>query len=151
MSFELEKREVTVNELDNLVIELKDARISYDLAKAVSTGKHELVEELENKLIALLTEAGKSVYEVEGCARVTIVSKTQVTTPKTLEQKALFFDWVESKLGKEGLLAYQTVNYASLNSLYNKELEKALETGQDFIVPGLDIPQLVRTLRVTSK
>ena len=151
MSFELERRLVSVQELDSLVIELKDARISYDLAKAISTGKHELVEELEMKLIEVLTEAGKSVYEVEGCARVTIVSKTQVTTPKTLEQKELFFNWVESKLGKEGLLAYQTVNYQSLNSLYNKELEKALETGLDFTVPGLDLPMVVRTLQVRSK
>ena len=151
MSFELEKRLVSVQELDSLVIELKDARISYDLAKAISTGKHELVEELETKLIEVLTEAGKSVYEVEGCARVTVVSKTQVTTPKTLEQKELFFNWVESKLGKEGLLAYQTVNYQSLNSLYNKELEKALETGLDFTVPGLDLPMVVRSLQVRSK
>jgi hypothetical protein len=151
MSFELEKREVTVAELDSLVIELKDARISYDLAKIVSNEKSGIVDEIEMKLIALLTEAGKSVYEVEGCARVTIVSKTQVTTPKSIEAKEAFFEWVEGRLGKEGLLAYQTVNYQSLNSLYNKEMERALEAGEEFHVPGLDLPMVVRTLQVRSR
>jgi hypothetical protein len=150
-SFELPKREVSVNELDALVKQLKESRQQYDLAKAISSEKYSICEELEKKLIDLLNESGKSVYEVEGCARVTVVSKTQVTTPKTIEAKEALFNWIENHMGKDARLAYQTINYQSLNSLYNKELERALESGEEINIPGLDLPMVVKSLQVRSR
>lgn len=149
--FELPRREVSVNELDVLVKELKVARGEYDAAKSISNDLHAKAEELENKLVALLTEAGKSVYEVEGVARVTIVSKTQVTTPKTIEQKEALFNWIEQKYGKDARLAYQTINYQSLNSLYNKAMEEAVLKGEELDIKGVDLPMVVKTLQVRSK
>ena len=149
--FELPKREVSTKELDELVKTLKTARAEYDAAKAISNEKNEVVDELEKKLVALLSEAGKTVYEVEGCARVTIVSKTQVTTPKTIEAKESLFNWIEEKHGKDARLAYQTINYQSLNSLYNKELEAAVARGEDINIPGLDLPMVVKSLQLRSK
>jgi uncharacterized protein YfbU (UPF0304 family) len=150
--FDLPKRLVSVNELDTLVRDLKEARKDYDMAKIVSNGKSYIVDELENKLIELLAEAGKTVYEVEGCARVTIVSKTQVTTPKTIENKELLFKWIENRMGKEALTAYQSINYQSLNSLYNKEMEETLGLGKEWLgIDGLDLPMSVKTLQMRSK
>ena len=150
--FELEQtREVTTAELDDLVKALKQARNDYDLASSISSEKHEAVKELELKLIDLLTAAGKSSYEVDNIARVTVVSKTQVTVPKTIEQKEQLFTWLKDKYGVDGMLAYQTINYQSLNSMYNKELEAAIDGGYLLDIPGLDLPQVVRTLQVRSK
>lgn len=150
--FELEEtRTVTTAELDELVVALKAARADYDQASSVATEKHSVVKELEFKLIDLLTVAGKNSYEVDKVARVSVVSKTQVTVPKTTEQKEMLFKWIEERYGKEGMLAYQTINYQSLNSLYNKEMEAALEAGETLNIPGLELPQLVRTLSVRSK
>lgn len=149
--FELERRDVTTTELDLLVKELKQARDDYDLASTISSEKHAVVKELEMKLIDLLTAAGKSSYEVDNVARVTVVSKTQVTVPKTIEQKEQLFGWLKDRYGEEGALAYQTINYQSLNSLYNKELEMAVDGGYQLEIPGLELPQLVRTLQVRSR
>lgn len=144
-------REVTTTELDEVVRALKVARDEYDLAKTISSEKNSVVDGLEGKLIELLTIANKNSYEVDGIARVTVVTKSQVTTPKSIEAKEAFFNWVESKLGREGLLAYQTINFATLNSLYNTEMKLALERGEDFNVPGIELPNIVRTLMVRAK
>lgn len=150
--FELDApREVTTQELDEVVRGLKLARDEYDQAKTISNEKSRIVDEYEIKLIDLLSMANKNVYEVDGVARVTIVTKSQVTTPKTIEQKKEFFNWVKSKLGDDALVAYQTVNFQSLNSLYNAEMKAALDRGEDFSVPGLELPSIVRTLMVRAK
>ncbi len=149
--FELERVTVTTEELDSVVVSLKAARESYDLAKAISTEKYEEVSELEQKLIDLLTAANKSSYIVENVALITISLKTQVTTPKSIADKEAFFGWVEKRLGREGLLAYLTVNYQSLNSLYKTALEEAVHRGEDFIVPGLELPMVVKTLSMRAR
>lgn len=150
--FELEPtREVTTRELDELVVSYKQAKQDYDLAHVISVGKYNFLEELKETLIALLTMAGKNSYTVDGVALVSVITKSQVTTPKTNEEKELFFGWLEWKYGRDAMIAYQSINHQSLNSLYNKELETALAKGEDFTVPGIGLPMIVRTLSVRNK
>jgi hypothetical protein len=152
--FELDepKREVTTAELDDLVKQMKEARTTYQQAKAISDGHYEQVSKLEGRLIELLTLANKTSYEVDKVARVSLVTKTQVTTPKTIDDKRAFFDWLRNTRGEDELLAYQTINYQSLNSLYNSEMERVLSQGQEFNnIPGLELPMVVRTLSVRAK
>lgn len=147
-----EKRVVTTEELDTLVSQLKLARDAYDLASTLSSEKHGIVKELEGKLIDLLQAANKNSYEVDGVARVTVVTKSQVTTPKTIEQKEKLFAWVEKRFGREALLAYQSINYQSLNSLYNQEMNEAVSKGLPFDgIDGLDLPMIVKSLQVRAK
>jgi hypothetical protein len=150
--FELEQvREVTTQELDEAVTALAQARKLYQEASAISDDRHAEVKKLEGKLIELLTYANKTSYIVDKVAQVTVVSKAQVTTPKTLDQKKEFFEWLRQKYGDDGLLAYQTINSNTLNSLYNAEMAKALEKGEEFTVKGLDLPMVVRSLQVRSR
>ena len=150
--FELEKRTVTTEELDEVVKSLKAARDDYDIAKSISSEKNKIVDELEAKVIDLLSAANKNNYEVDGVARVSIVTKSQVTTPKTIEQKEALFKWIENKMGRDALIAYQSINYNSLNSLYNKTMEETLAKGLDFNgIDGLELPMVVRTLSMRSK
>lgn len=150
--FELETREVTTAELDEVVVSLKAAREEYDKAKAISTEKNSEVDKLEQKLIDLLGAAGKTSYIVENVALITISLKTQVTTPKSIEDKEKFFAWLEKKLGREGMVAYQTVNYQSLNSLYNSSMKEAIERGESWEgVDGIDMPTVVKTLSMRAR
>jgi hypothetical protein len=145
-------KEVTVQELDELVKELRAAREEYNIAKAISSEKNDVCEEIEGKLINLLTIAGKSSYELDKVARVTIVNRTSVTTPKTIEEKEILFAFLEKKFGKEGLMAYLSVNSATLNSLYNKELSESIEKQIDFEMGTvLSIPTISKVLQVRSK
>lgn len=150
--FELEKREVTTTELDEAVTAYKLAKEEYDKADAVSSEKHKEAEKKKQILLDLLTAADKSSYIVENVALVSVSLKTQVTTPKTIDDKEKFFKWVENKLGKEGLLAYQTVNYQSLNSLYNSAMKEALEKGEEWNgIDGLEMPTVVKTLSMRAR
>jgi len=150
--FELETREVTTAELDEAVVNYKAAKEEYDKASAVSSEKNSVAEQCKIKLIELLSAAGKNSYIVENVALITISLKSQVTTPKTIEQKEQLFKWVEQKLGKEALVAYQTVNYQSLNSLYNSAMAEALEKGEEWKgIDGLDLPTVVRTLSMRAR
>lgn len=150
--FELETREVTTAELDELVVSMKNARSEYDVAKAIASEKNAILEDLENKLVELLVAANKKSYEVDGVARVTVVNRTSVTTPKTIQEKEALFAFLEKKFGREGLIAYQSVNSMTLNSLYNKEYEEAIEKGLDFEMGNvLAMPTITRKLQVRSK
>lgn len=150
--FELEKREVTVQELDEAVINYKRAKEEYDKASAVSSEKHEEAEKLKLKVLDLLTASGKNSFIVDGVATVTVTQKSQVTTPKTIEQKEKLFNWIENKLGKEGLLAYQSINYNTLNSLYNSMMEETLKKNEEWNgIDGIELPTVVRTLSIRAR
>lgn len=149
--FELEKKQVTTEELDNAIKDLKSAREAYDKAKAISNELHGEMEKKEKILVDLLDAAGKNVYELEGVARITMVEKSSIQTPKDLEDKEAFFNWLEEQYGKDGRLAYTSVNSQTLNSLYSKLREEALANGEELVVPGLGLPTITKQLRVTSK
>jgi len=152
--FELneQKRDVTTAELDTLVKSIRSAREEYDKAKALSSGLYAVTEKLEQELLDLLGVAGKNSYELDGVARVSVVTKTQVTTPKTPEEKTACFNWIKNRFGDEGLVAYQTINHQTLNSLYNSEMKNAIERGLEFNgIDGIGLPMVVKTLSVRSK
>ena len=150
--FELEKRDVSTAELDALIKEYKETYDEYEKQKAISTELFHKAEGLENRLTELLVMAGKTKYECEGVALVSIGHKASVTTPKTLEEKEKFFNFLENKFGHEGLMAYLSVNSATLNALYNKELVEASDKGIEFEMGKvLALPTLKRTLSVRKK
>lgn len=151
--FELEtvKREVSVQELDETVKELSKLRKEHEEMKAKTSDLWAKCEKQEAKLMELLEASDKKSYEVDGVARVTLVSKTSVTVPKSAEDKKRLFDWIEKKFGADGLLAYQTLNFQSLNSLYNKTIEELMETGNPVDVSAFGLPSVYKTLQVRSK
>lgn len=151
--FELEevKRVVTTQELDDAVKTLSALRKEHDELKSKASEKWEQCEEAEAKLLELLEASGKKSYDVDGVARVTLVSKTSITVPKDLEQKKKLFEWIKNRFGADGLLAYQTVNFQSLNSLYNKTIEEVSERGTDIDVSAFGLPSVHKTLQVRRK
>lgn len=140
----IETREVSTAELDNLITRYNEARAEYDAQKAISTDRFNVMESLKMEVIKLLQTAGKTKYEAEGIGKITLVDKLTVTTPKSMDEKVLFFGWIQKKFGDD-YLAYLSVNYQTLNSLYNNEIK---ETGE--AIPGLEQPTTTTELRFSK-
>ena len=79
------------------------------------------------------------------------MKRSRLYVPKDLEQKKKLFEWIKNRFGDDGLLAYQTVNFQSLNSLYNKTIEEVIERGTEIDVSAFGLPSVYKTLQVRSK
>lgn len=134
-----ESKPVTVEELDLLVKHYLRAREIYEAAKKVSGDKYAEYQELENKLVQTLTDAGKKSYKVDGVGQVTRVVKNSVQTPKDVSDKRSFFKWVGEKYGEDVRDQMMSVNSQTLNSFYNQEVEKHADDPL-FGIPGIGSP-----------
>lgn len=143
------KQTITVEELDHAVSQMVKAKEEYDRQKAAANELYYHHENCKQKVMELLRAAGKKSYQVDDIGKVTVVEKLKVKMPQTVEFKEKLFNWLQEKHGQEGFLAHTTINYNTLNRLYNEEFEEATNTGNaaDFEIPGLDSPETVRELR----
>ena len=115
--FELEevKREVSVKELDDAVKKLSALRKEHDELKTKASDKWAQCEEAEAKLLELLEASGKKSYDVDGVARVTLVSKTSITdVPRLEECKSLLAEIVGDNEQKCILWCSYKYNYKML-------------------------------------
>lgn len=147
--FELEAtEEVTTQELDAIVTSLREARLEYDKAKALSSEKSKAVDSLESQLIHKLGQAKKSSYIVDGIGRVTLVPRASVKTPKSFEDKLKLFNWIKENKGEDELIALQSIHSATINSMYNNEMNACIETNRPFNgIDGLEEPTITTTLQ----
>lgn len=133
---------ITTEVLDGMITEMKKARDIYESAKTVSTNLYKEFETLEGKVIEALTQAGKRKYHVDGIGLCYFIEKLVVTTPKTIESKKLFFDYLQKQYGDTFLLDKQGINHQTLQKIYNDCYKEAVEAGvgEQFQIPGLDQP-----------
>ncbi len=139
---------ISTEELDVMIREMQKARGLYDAAKAKATELYKEFEVLEGKTIEGLTQAGKRKYYVDGVGVCYFIERLVVTTPKTLEDKRKFFDWLKAQYGETFLLDKQGVNHQSLQKIYGDAYNAAIEqgVGEQFAVPGLQPPTAVISL-----
>lgn len=143
---------VTTQMLDQIVITMHAAREMYETAKAESTRLYNEYAELEGKVIEALHQAGKTKYVVEGLGTVSLISKFVVPTPKTIEQKKAFFDYLRNTHGETVFWDKVGVNHMTLQTIYNSDMNEALEGGNAaFKIPGLDDPTAMQSLRLTKE
>ena len=84
----------------------------------------------------------------------TVVRSTRYTvrTPKTIEEKTAFFEWLNESKGREVYWTYVSVNSQSLNSFYKAEMEAAKEANDfDFKIPGIGEPEATPVLSKRKK
>jgi hypothetical protein len=141
------KAPTQIADMDKLIQKLQAARGAYDEAKKVSTEKYHQLEEVEKEVINALKANGRTKFEAEGTALVYITTKEVYTTPKTGEQKASLFNYIENKYGADTLLAMQSINHNTLNSWANGETKE----DPTLQIPGLDAPTSVETLNFRRK
>lgn len=133
--------DVTTKELDELISKMYSARTDYDAKKKISNEADAVHKTLKNEVIELMELANKKNYAVIGVGKVSIGESLKVQTPKTNEDKSLLFKWLKDNLGSDGFLAYASVNYNSLNSLYNTQFnETPVEKRGTFKIDGVGNP-----------
>jgi len=138
--WEQPKGKVSLQQMDSIIGQLRTAKDLYAEASKVSKELYGTVKELELKIISLMESAGKKRYVAEGIGQISLTETLSVTTPKTPEQKASFFNWLKQEMGEDGYLAYATVNSASLNKLYKEKVEEYGDRGEILEIEGLSAP-----------
>lgn len=154
MEAQSEGTSITVEELDTLCKEFKEAQEVYQSAKAVSDAAYKEQERLKGKVVEAMELAGKSKYVVEGIGTFYFSDKMSVKVPKDLENKKAFFKYLHDTYGPVVYWDKISVHSATLNSFYNAELEQFNEKAKqglvsgDFHIPGLEAPTAMRSLNV---
>lgn len=144
--------EISIEDMDKLVVQYTEMRADYEAKKKVSTEAHKEMEKAKALVIQALIACKKSTYSVDGIGRVSKVAKEKITVPKTLDDKLKLFEYIASKHGAEFLTSMQSVNYNTLNSFYKEELE-SIEGPQkaEFVLPGVGAPTVEESLSFTKE
>lgn len=139
--------EVTVDMLNQAVLNMKQAREAYDLKKQEASQLYDKVEEAEKNLVNLLKAAGRTKFELEGIGTAYISTKETYKVPADTQAKKLLFDYIKEKHGGQVLMTMASINHNTLNSWAKKELE----ADPLVVIPGLDTPTSVETLGFRKK
>lgn len=132
----------TLEQMNQLVGTLSSMKEEYDKAKKAATEKYEEYQEQRKIILNTLRANGKRKYEAEGIGLVYITEDSSFTTPKTPEDKAALFHWIEEKYGGEFLTNMLSIHSAKLNSFASEELE-----GDPLLkIPGLAEPVIEETV-----
>ena len=133
----------TIGQLDELCNKYSEQRRTTEEIKAKLSAANAVEGELEAKIIAVLNEFGKHNWKTENGA-FSISNRFSVKTPKELESKLQFFDYLKSKGCFEEMV---NINSQTLQGFYRSEMESALERGEvDFRMPGIGEHSYVQTL-----
>lgn len=141
---------ISLHSMDKAVKSIRDLRDTYAKAKKLSDEAYEHVKRAEAELILMMEKSERSVYIVEGVGRVRISHEMSVQTPKTLDEKKAFFEWLAKNKGQDVADAYMSINSQSLNSLYNELQEEAASRGEILQVDGLGEPIARTKLSLTK-
>lgn len=141
-----QEAKVTIEDLDNLAQQYKEAREIYDEASKLSKERYKEYKSLEAKLVETLKLAGKKSYKVDDLGTFTRVVKETITVPKTIEDKQELFDWIAEKYGNEVLMDMQSIHSAKLNAFYNEERKKE-DDNPLFSIPGIGAPSSMESLQ----
>lgn len=138
--------EITLCEFDKIGQELIEINSKINSVKKDLKELGELKDKLMSKIIVVMGELGKTIYQV-GDSKFILKEKTSVRIPSTEEDKEAFFSWLKSK----GIFKqYVNVNSVALNALYKQEREAAIERGDfDFKIPGIGGETIYTTLSIT--
>lgn len=140
------KTTLNMSEMDALVRKSEELYTDYEAKKKVASQAFAEYEKVEAMIMQALRDAGKKSYKVDGIGTVTIIQKSQVLVPKSIEAKKKFFQYLRAK-GEETLFGMVTVNSNTLNSWFNRELDEASAQGVlGFSVPGIDGPTMRETM-----
>lgn len=143
---------ITVEQLDKLSNDFKEAKLKYEEAKTIYNGFYAEMQTAQTKMVEALEQAGKTKYLAEGVGTFYFIDKVSVKVPKDTEEKKKLFNFLLEKYGEVVYWDKVNIHSASLNALYNEELEEhnrkvqAGEAEGDFHIPGLEAPTSNRTL-----
>ncbi len=143
---------IKLKDFESLIAETYalDAELD-ELKRTVIEPKRQRLEELERLVLQTLADHDMSSYK---SAHGTVIRSLRysVRTPKSIEEKVEFFEWLNREKGRDVYWAMATVNSQTLNSFYKAEMEAAKEDGNfDFRVPGIGEPEATPILSRRKK
>lgn len=138
----LSAKAVSTEELDALVRQLDSTWAEVERTKKIAAEARAVYDEVELKVLELLKQAKKTKYPVDGLGTVSITSRFQVRTPKSIEDKSALFKYISEHHGQDGLLGLLSINSQTLNSFVKQEKE----TNPLVEIPGLEAPTIVEGL-----
>lgn len=133
---------IEVPEFEKLLSEMNKQNQVIKRMKSDIKDQQAIMTKMKTKVLAYFEEFGKTKYSANFG---TVYLKTNFTckTPKTPEEKAALFAWME----EQGIYdQYATVNSKSLNTLYNSMVKE----NSDFIMPGTSDPGFYQTVEIRS-
>lgn len=133
----------TLEEMDALIVKLREARDEYDKRKKLATEAHDELEKIEALVINTLQANKRTNYKVAGVASVSLSHRESYTTPKTNEAKRALFQYIKDKYGNDTLSSMLSINSMTLNSWAKQESESGVMQ-----IPGLEAPTATETLSV---
>lgn len=138
---------VSVEDLDNAIKNMNELDLVREAKKKDYSEANEAYESARFEVLSILKAAGKSKYFVDGLGTAYIINRATFKTPKDLNQKEEFFNYVTQKHGVDVVRSLITVNHQTLNAFCKKELEAAIETGNAvFQIPGVGEPTVEQTI-----
>jgi len=136
---------INTGDLDKMVEKMYEAKVTYEAAKKTSDELSSVYNQYRKQLIDMMVRSNKEKYHVVGIGGVSVYDKFSVQTPKTADEKDAFFNFIEQKYGREGRIAYTSINSQTLNSLW-KQLYDECDDKAAFVVPGLGQPMAEKAL-----
>lgn len=157
--FEDRDESITVEEVDRVLVKVKELEQEYDTAKTKASEIHSLLETEKERLLGMMKAMGKTRWEVDGVGGYSTYLQTQVSVPRgpALEE---FLSWVKSekitsilnRSPEEIEKALLTIHSQTLNSFVRSLNEEALNQGiQLSEMPGLGAPKAVEKIRALPK
>jgi len=146
---DVEKEEISVADLDGAITEMRETRTDYKAKKKVSSEAHAKYKKATDVVIDMMKRAKKSNYQVDGIGKVVVYDTCKVKMPSDHDNKGKLFKWLNDNLGADGFLTYATINYNSLNSLFNEHTTINAEKGESFTMPGVAEPTSESNIRFT--
>ena len=130
---------IDLEQMDQLVIESVRLWDEYEKKKKIASEANAAAEAHDGKILKILQAAKKDSYKVDGVGTISITHRSSVATPKTIEDKVSFYDYLKKTSGAEVMYSFMSPNSQSLNSWYKEKLEKAKkdDTIATFKIPGL--------------
>ena len=132
-----------IKEFENLVgeraeIKTEIARLKRDVIGPMQARMDEIDEVLVTQLEDMEINSFKTKH-----GSVSKSVRTTFKTPKTREDKELFFDWLKESRGEEAFWEKVNIPSVTLNSIVKEEFDVALDEGNlGFEIPGLEDPTM---------
>lgn len=136
----------SVKDLSDLQDEIITKRREYDVAKAAYTEVEDALAALESKMVTFMSDAGLTTFKTS-LGQITLNRRWRVNVPKG-DDLDKFMDYLKVHQ-PESFRHLQTVNYQSLNSWFNAELDAARDRGDvGWAPPGLAEPRVNEYLSI---
>jgi RecG-like helicase len=141
---ETKKQEVSVTEMQDLILAYAAAREDYDSKKSIASAANAEVDRIKAEIIEKMKGAGLDKFSTQ-VGTVSTTHKLSVTTPKTLEDKKALAEYFKAK-GEDFFYSYMGINSQTLNSYYNEMSKDAAARGETFSLPGIGEPTVMENI-----